>query len=168
MQNLCVWEIVSHYRIKFIQYVFVSKSLTSSWTLSTVKVEKGMMADLACVYERWNHSNPLSKPIWKPVLTRRSTSRNTESLVSVAESHHSASSQFSLVTSSVKRALYYHFILLGFTHVKVLLRDCISNTHTPTQSQRVWQTAADRTDPTIGIQKLSSCGRILTPWKTRK
>lgn len=27
----------------------------------------------------------------------------------------------------MKRALYYHFILSGFTRVKVLLKDCISS-----------------------------------------
>lgn len=55
----------------------------------------------------------------------------------------SAAAQSSLLMSAAKRALYYHFILPGFDHVTLLLRDCISSesktvvTHPPTGAQRL-------------------------------
>lgn len=63
------------------------------------------------VWRRWKHLGQLSKPIW----TRSAGQKCREPEISAAESHRSASSQFSLVRSDMKRLLYYRFILSGFT-----------------------------------------------------
>lgn len=76
------------------------------------------------VWRRWNLLGQLSKPIWR----RSAGWKCREPEISTAESHRSASSQFSLVRSDMTRLLYYRFILSGFTPVKVLLKDRFSST----------------------------------------